>query len=106
MTNKTKQTHTPGPGGITRMEVLVDRMGGYDVFTVIGYFDNDRLGANIYTGTNGDLARLIAACPDLLAACKIVQGRYDSGESIGSALLPYLASGQLRAAIAKAAPKS
>ena len=46
--------------------------------------------------------RIRDAAPDLLAACKIIQGRYDSGESIISSLLPYLASGAIRAVIAKA----
>lgn len=112
---KTKTQHTPGPW---KYEVTNDgNIGSKDKVRVEasdGHIAIACRSKRIERNTFGPVsvprglpevkanAILIAAAPELLEAAKIIQGRYDSGESLTESLLPYLASGRLRGAIAKA----
>lgn len=84
-----KTNHTPGPWNIVQ--------GSNSIMSPIGVVATVNMDAR---GTMGDDARLIAAAPDLLAACVAAAKAIPDGQIAGSPL--DCALFQLRAAIAKA----
>ncbi len=98
--------HTPGPWA-----VVIDKQGGdwkYNIRTSAPHNPAGGLGKHIASvnplmqarGENN--AALIAAAPDLLAACKAVEDAWTGGESGDWRGALDLALGMARAAIAKA----
>lgn len=97
-----ERKHTEGPWMATRMEVGSGYLIGQ------GYGRPARLTNIAHVGPNEANALLIAACPDLLAACEaslVELDAHDGGECAGCAL-EHSCTGcvkrKLRAAIAKA----
>lgn len=94
MSTTTKGTHTPGPWRI-------DRPLGYWAIGPNPHADDGQV-LRLYTKPYGEdeaNARLIAASPDLLAACKELASRF---EKTGEAWMSDPAWQAARAAIAKA----
>jgi hypothetical protein len=81
-------THTPGPWDIYERNPPL--RGGYDHSVFRADLGLDLLVCDVYGAGN---ARLIAAAPDLLAACKDALDRYGPNTPAGR---------RIRAAIAKA----
>ncbi len=99
MKTENAPTHTPGPWNVAESHA------GSILITAEHPRGVDQDVAKIYIPETGDMkanGRLIAAAPDLLAVCRAVQAKYDSGRSIAESLLPFLAAGELKRAIAKA----
>lgn len=88
--------HTPGPWNVSRK-----KLGTIEHTDPSGLVDTVAFTSGDTSGSPSANARLIAAAPDLLAACEVV---WDSCDAEGRIMLP--ANGktitELRSAIAKA----
>jgi len=96
----TQTTHTPGPWAFT------DEMYGLDHMRVYGVNDHSGQGvANCGYGDSGEAqanARLIAAAPDLLAACRYMLSEDVTGGSIHWQGNTHTALAMMERAVAKA----